>query len=144
MTISYYTSKRPAGVCYDKYTPELLQSYPNYLFVFGDNNHRIGKGGQAIIRDEPNAIGLTTKRSPSHNMDAYMTGTLADYNAVNADIDRIESYLLEGKHVIFPASGVGTGLAALHVHAPNLLIHINNRISKIIGANYEIIYSHLR
>ena len=41
------------------------------LFVFGDNDARRGLAGQAVIRGEPNAIGLATKRSPSHVAHAY-------------------------------------------------------------------------
>jgi hypothetical protein len=41
------------------------------LFVFGDNDARQGFAGQAVIRGEPNAIGLTTKRIPSHVAHAY-------------------------------------------------------------------------
>ena len=41
------------------------------LFVFGDNDARRGLAGQAAIRGEPNAIGLATKRSPSHVAHAY-------------------------------------------------------------------------
>ena len=42
----------------ENYTPELLRANPNKLFLFGDNNTRTGKGGQAVIRDEPNAVAL--------------------------------------------------------------------------------------
>jgi hypothetical protein len=41
------------------------------LFLFGDNDARRGLAGQAVIRDEPNAVGLATKRSPSHVAHAY-------------------------------------------------------------------------
>lgn len=41
------------------------------LFVFGDNDAQTGRAGQAVIRGEPNAIGLATKRSPSHVAHAY-------------------------------------------------------------------------
>ena len=30
------------------------------LFVFGDNTYRVGKGGTAAVRDEPNAMGVVT------------------------------------------------------------------------------------
>jgi hypothetical protein len=47
------------------YTAELLVAHPHTLFVFGDNVQRYGKGGQAMIRDEPNALGVATPPSPS-------------------------------------------------------------------------------
>lgn len=144
MTIAYYTTERRAGVMYDYYSKQLLNEFSNYYFVFGDNTKRVGNGGQAIIRDMPNALGLVTKRLPSHTIDAYMTGTKEDYAAVDADLEHIQKLLDEGNTVIFPAAGVGTGLAALNVHAPKLLIYIDNHISKMIGADYEIIHTHLR
>lgn len=54
-------------------SPQLLRENPNYLFVFGDNTLRYGKGGQAVIRDEPNAFGIVTKLKPSTSNDSYMT-----------------------------------------------------------------------
>jgi hypothetical protein len=41
------------------------------IFVFGDNDHRMGKKGQAIIRDCENTIGLRTKKYPSYKTDSY-------------------------------------------------------------------------
>ena len=38
----------------------------NKFFVFGDNCERWGKGGQAIIRDLKNTIGLRTKKKPDN------------------------------------------------------------------------------
>ena len=54
-------------------SPKLLRENPNWLFVFGDNALRYGKGGQAVIRDEPNAFGIVTKLKPSNSNDSYMT-----------------------------------------------------------------------
>ena len=37
------------------------------MFVFGDNDKRTGRGkesGQAVIRDNSNALGIRTKKSP--------------------------------------------------------------------------------
>jgi hypothetical protein len=34
----------------------------DFLFIFGDNDKKIGKKGQAIIRDEINAYGIPTKK----------------------------------------------------------------------------------
>ena len=57
----------------DALSPKLLRENPNWLFVFGDNALRYGKGGQAVIRDEPNAFGIVTKLKPSNTNDSYMT-----------------------------------------------------------------------
>ena len=47
------------------YTPLMLRDKPEKIYVFGDNMKRYGKRGQAVIRDEPNAFGVATKRHPS-------------------------------------------------------------------------------
>ena len=47
-------------------TEQYLRSHPNEIFVFGDNLLRVGKGGAAALRGEPNTYGFVTKRAPSH------------------------------------------------------------------------------
>ena len=50
----------------DRITRKDLQSHPETLFVFGDNEARVGMGGQAKeCRGERNAVGVATKRGPS-------------------------------------------------------------------------------
>ncbi len=38
------------------------KTYYNYIFIFGDNDMKKGKGGQAIIRDQINTHGIPTKK----------------------------------------------------------------------------------
>jgi hypothetical protein len=47
------------------YSVALCRRRPDLTFVFGDNLLGFGKGGQAIIRGEPNAFGVPTKRKPA-------------------------------------------------------------------------------
>lgn len=60
-------------ICTELYTPKLLRANPEKVFTFGDNMKAFGKGGQAIIRDEPNAFGIPTKRYPSKDNWAYFS-----------------------------------------------------------------------
>lgn len=118
------------------YTPSLLRAEPDALFVFGDNLQRTGKGGQAIIRDEPNAIGVPTKYAPNKGSTAYFgrpDNEQAEKAAIDAAFDKILSAVRSGKRVYFPAGGLGTGLAELDTRAPALLEHINNRIQEILN-----------
>lgn len=105
------------------YTSELLRANPGFIFVFGDNLRREGKGGQAAIRDEPNALGLATKRYPSKMESAYF----AEYSAedemdIRKEILKVinaASYNM----VVIPFTDrveLGTGLNELPKHAPNL------------------------
>lgn len=145
MSIVFYAHRESnCGVCFDLYTPELLHKHSNLIFVFGDNLVRNGNGGQAIIRDLPNAIGLVSKRTPDHTPTAYMTGTPEDYAAVDADLALIEDLALSGKQIVFPAAGIGTGLASLRTTATDLLAYIDSSISQLIHTDYRLLRSTMR
>lgn len=122
----------------EKYTPALLKSNPDKLFLFGDNNQRTGKGGQAIIRDEPNAVGISTKLKPSNAADAFMSDNqLADNKAViDSDIKKAkEIAMTEGKTIVLPKGGLGTGLASLATKAPQTFAYLNQRLQEEFGFN---------
>jgi hypothetical protein len=93
---------------------------PDKIFVYGDNNARIGKGGQAIIRDLPNTIGLRTKKGPSNKPAAFYSDSDFETNIryIREDVLLIKSKLLEGKTIVFSNGGYGTGLAKLPETAP--------------------------
>jgi len=114
------------------YTPELLKANPNKIYVFGDNNQRQGKKGQASIRDEVNAMGISTKVRPAADEDAFMTDKdLANNKAViDSDIAKIKA---TGKTVVFPKDGLGTGLAALKTKAPLTYAYLKQRLLEEFG-----------
>ena len=95
-------------------------NYPNSLFVFGDNDAGIGKGGQAIIRGLTNIIGIPTKKYPSNHLSSFYTdleyneNKIKITNAINRIIERSSAY----KYVVLPEDGFGTGLAQLPTRAP--------------------------
>jgi hypothetical protein len=102
-----------------RYTREMIQRNPNTLFVFGDNYARVGFGGQAqAARGEPNAVGIVTKMSPSR----YCSDE--DWDAVKPLIVRafakLAAHLEKGGNIVWPVDGVGTGLARLEEHAPEI------------------------
>jgi hypothetical protein len=111
----------------ERYTPADCAANRDWLFVFGDNFERHGKGGQAIIRDEPNAVGVATKRRPSRYEDAYLTDSDYDeWETFNVGAyTRIEAHLKNGGVVIWPV-GLGMGRANLQGMAPRILNEINN------------------
>jgi hypothetical protein len=91
MSITFFSPREStAAVCYENYYRELLQKYPNYTFVFGDNLKQTGYAGQALIRSEPNSFGISTKRLPAMSNDAFMTGTPEDYKAVDKAFDEVD------------------------------------------------------
>jgi len=87
------------------------------LYVFGDNERRVGLGGQAKeMRGEPNAIGIATLESPG------VFWSDKDYNAhcdsLIMDFAPVWRHLMRNELVVLPEDGVGTGLAQLEKAAP--------------------------
>ncbi len=98
------------------YTVAALRAEPAALFIFGDNTERFGKGGQAIIRDEPNAHGIATKLTPSQFMKDE--DVLSNIFTILKDLQLVTSYLRAGKTVYWPRDGIGTGLSAMPSQCP--------------------------
>jgi len=97
-----------------------LKDNPNKLYVFGDNSERVGFGGQAKeMRGEPNAVGITTKKSPSMDDSAFFT---------NDDILQwiyenrlsVKRLVVHRSDIVWPSDGIGTGLAQLKERAHSI------------------------
>ena len=117
----------------ETYTSKLLRANPDKLFLFGDNNTRTGKRGQAVIRDEPNAIGISTKLLPKNTPEAFMSDAeLANNKAIiDSDIQKAKQRAAkEGKIIVLPKGGFGTGLAALATKAPKTFAYLNKRLQE--------------
>ena len=99
---------------------------PNKIFVYGDNNARFGKGGQAIIRDLENTIGLRTKKGPNNRSVAFYNDSEFTSNCkkIFDDVIDIKSKLVSGYNIVFSNGGYGTGLANLKEKAPNTFIYL--------------------
>lgn len=117
-------------------TREQVRANRETLFVFGDNMAGTGYGGQAAaMRGEANAVGVVTKWKPERTPSAYFT----DSDWLNGDVrhalfqafDRIEAALADGRDVVIPADGVGTGLAELPRRAPKIAAYIERRIAAL-------------
>jgi hypothetical protein len=113
-------------------TREFVKAHPKWLFCFGDNEERVGLGGQAkAMRGEPNAHGIRTKALASSSPVSYWYDTNFDanirmieddfstlYDKSNEYIDEI-GFVWKYEAVVFPVDGFGTGLAYLEKNAPN-------------------------
>lgn len=112
-----------------------VQNMNKYLFVFGDNDVKYGKKGQAIIRDEPNTIGIPTKKIPNYNKTSYYYDLEYEDNIkkINDAFDKLDEIIKSGKYVgiVFPEDGIGTGLAKLNENAPMTLKYIEEKIIKL-------------
>lgn len=124
------------------YTIPLVRSNPRRLYVFGDNFVRAGRKGQAIIRFEPNATGVRTKYFPSMAPNAFFSDR--EYSTIREALDEdfvpIYNYLRKGETVVFPADGLGTGLAQMNERAPMTFAYLASLIEmaqNMDGVVYE-------
>lgn len=111
----------PVVIQTEWYTKEQIENNKDTFFVFGDNKERTGTGGQALhCRNQPNAIGIITKAKPTYNEDAFLSDDDLAYNCalITKDYLRVIYLLKQGKTIIFPADGIGTGRADLANKAP--------------------------
>lgn len=103
----------------DRYTRAMIRRNPTTLFIFGDNLQRVGYGGQAAeARGEPNVVGIITKMSPSAFL--YDTQYLIVREPLITAFVRLVQHLKSGQDIVWPADGVGTGLARLPETGPML------------------------
>lgn len=119
------------------YTPEQCRSQPEKYFVFGDNTHRVGNGGQAKIRYELNALGVVTKWSPTMASDAFFNERNHSYldliSIVASDLAVIDRKLKEGATIVWPWDNVGTGLSKLPHYGPRTYQFICDTVAEWIN-----------
>ena len=110
-------------------TVSILKNNPDKVYLFGDNLVGRGKGGQAIIRDEPNAVGIPTKKTPSMGNNAFFTD--AEYDANIKAIDEAFAKIPKGKTIVIPEDGLGTGRARLKETAPKTFAYLENKLNEL-------------
>jgi hypothetical protein len=109
----------------------------DYLFIFGDNDMGFGKGGQAIIRDYHNAVGIPTKKYPSFKNDSFYTDKELEINKhkITTAVDSILGTLRNNSNtyrgIFLPENGLGTGLAKLDKRAPKTFAFLNKEIERL-------------
>lgn len=101
----------------DRLTVELCRANPAKVFVFGDNLAGYGTAGQACIRKEPNAFGIPTKRYPSMHDGSFFSDSECEKNHVLSSLRELYS-IGRRSTIVFPTSGVGTGLARMSTCSP--------------------------
>lgn len=110
-----------------KFSIALCDKNPEKIYVFGDNLIGKGKGGQAVIRDCPNAFGIPTKRLPSDSEDAFFSDKEEEITITRNKLRELYKLALKGKEIVFPVDGLGTGLAQMPIKSPKAyeeLLHI--------------------
>lgn len=133
-----------AMIIYQKWIHRVdLQANPDVMYLFGDNMQRIGMGGQAKeMRGEPNAHGIATKVFPTMADNAFFSDEnfYKYFDVLLEDFAGPISHVMNGKTLVIPLDGLGTGLSQLPIRAPQLnkqlLANIKHleRISKRINS----------
>jgi len=91
-------------------TREYLRENRNHIFVFGDNLLRKGKGGAAVLRDEPNTYGFITKKFPDMKTESFYN--IDEYRNIYRDeISKLIHYINMNENKLFLISKLGSGLA---------------------------------
>jgi hypothetical protein len=114
---------------------EFIKANPTKLFVFGDNEQRVGMGGQAYAcRGEENTQGICVKHTPGGDDKAF-------YNDANLEANKqqiiedifllVKRYVIGYDEIVFPSAGVGTGLALLKTEAPKTYEFLVATLAKI-------------
>lgn len=117
---------------------ECRKNSDNKVYVFGDNLMSRGKGGQAIIRDEPNACGISTKAKPYRSEDSYFNDEGFEVYSLITDIEiSTIKDLSEDKIIVFPKDGIGVGLAKMKEKAPKTYNYLCKRLKEEFGFDNE-------
>jgi hypothetical protein len=91
-------------------TKDFLDQNPNAVFVFGDNDKRLGYGGAACLRDHPQTYGFITKRAPDNNDESFYRPE-SYVTIFLAHLVELQITLSKNPHKTFYISQLGAGLA---------------------------------
>lgn len=115
------------------WTVDDVKNNRHCLFVYGDNDAKIGRGGQAIIRDEKNTIGIPTKKYPARQVYSYYTDTELETNKFKID-SAILNIIQNSKgyqYIVLPSERFGSGLSELPTRAPMTYKYLQMRVSQL-------------
>lgn len=122
-------------VLMDMYDKCKCDEYKTYLFVYGDNDKKIGCKGQSIIRNMTNSIGIPTKKSPTLKLESFYTDDEYEDNVrkINEAIGKVMIRSKEYEKIVFPRDGLGTGLAQLPKRAPKTYEYLRSQLNERFG-----------
>jgi hypothetical protein len=135
-TVNNNNNQNVKGEVVERYSNEDVKNNPNKIYVFGDNLDRTGTGGQAQIRNNPNAFGIATKIHPTNNADAFMSDNQLVENKKVIDED-IQKIISQNKSIVFAKDGYGTGLAKLKEKAPQTYQYLKEQLLEKFGFNND-------
>jgi len=116
-----------------------LQNNPGVMYLFGDNDERKGRGGQAKeMRGEQNAVGIRTKYAPNRSAAAFWDDKNWDENIskIIEDMMPVVSHLNDGGIVVIPADGIGTGLSQMQEECPRTFEYLQKALDALKAFTY--------
>lgn len=121
------------------------------IYIFNDNNAKLGKYGLSLIRDLPNSLGIRVKKGPSKNAVAFYTDDDYDENITNIseDILLIKKVALEtNKTIVFSDLGYGNNIDRMYETATKTYDFLTSQLryhfgfDNISGNYWSIVPSH--
>jgi hypothetical protein len=104
------------------------------MYLFGDNELRVGYGGQAKeMRGEPNTKGIITKWTPTRNEGAYLTDEsyVLNCDLIRMDINNAIQKFKDGEYQALVIPPLGVGLAELPTRAPNTYAFLQSELDRL-------------
>ena len=112
---------------------DYIKRHLNTLFVFGDNDLRIGLGGMAKeFRGEANSTGIRTKKAPSNKEPSFYTDREYKKNREKI-LEDVEGIILSMSfyEFLYIPDTLGMGLADLQNRAPKTLKRLQFEIEDL-------------
>ena len=121
------------------WTADFIRQNSDKIFIYGDNDLRTGKGGQAVIRGLDNTIGIRTKKGPSNKPIAFYSDKefVENCKKITEDLLLINSKLCAGKTIVLSNGGYGTGLADLKSKAPMTYQFLSDSLKSLFEFDNE-------
>lgn len=105
------------------------------MFVFGDNEERRSYGGQAIVRDCENTVGIRTKALPSAYPNSFWSDDNYDENCrkMDEDLETVRYYKDNGYTIVLSSGCYGTGYSELPERAPQTFAYLIKILNEFCG-----------
>ena len=134
---STVASEAPKVEVFNGYwTREQVANQQDKIFLFGDNTndrvstHYIPSSTQAVIRGLPNAIGIDTKKNRGTSANSYFSDD--DFDQFKVQVDAALNWAKnDGRIIVIPADGIGTGKAMLKEKAPKCFEYLQSELQKL-------------
>ena len=119
----------------DQIVSDDLHAHPDRLFLFGDNELRRGRGGQADSLSWTYKCRRRRDKAQRRTVNDSAYWTDADYDRITAIIDHdlapAFDHIRLGGTVACPSAGLGTGRAELPSRAPEFFAYLRQSIIRL-------------